>query len=227
MPADFHPLPRMRGHRVLARWLLSAEWRSHRGRALVAIATIALGVALGYAVQLINSAAFNEFSAAARSLSGQADLQVRGAQPSFDESIYPRLSNEPGVALASPVLALDVSVPGRNAALPVLGIDVFRASRIAPDLVGVPSPDRPLDALASDAVFLSSAAQPWLNVKTGDEVALQSGTSIVRLRVAGSLVRTRPGQRLAVMDIAAAQWKFGKVGKLSRVDLQLERGVDR
>ena len=90
----------MRGHRRLARWLLGAEWRSHRGRALVAIATIALGVALGYAVQLINSAAFNEFSAAARSLSGEADLLVRGAQPLFDESIYPRLSAEPGVALA-------------------------------------------------------------------------------------------------------------------------------
>jgi putative ABC transport system permease protein len=29
------------------------------------------------------------------------------------------------------------------------------------------------------------------------------------------------------MDIAAAQWKFGKLGKLSRVDVQLERGVDR
>ncbi|HEY2604667.1 MAG TPA: FtsX-like permease family protein [Paraburkholderia sp.] len=227
MRADFRPLLRTRGHRVLARWLLGAEWRSHRGRALVAVATIALGVALGYAVQLINSAAFNEFSAAARSLSGQADLQVRGAQPWFDESIYPRLSTEPGVALASPVLALDVAVPSRNAALPVLGIDVFKASRIAPDLVGVPSPDRPFDTLASDTVFLSSAAQQWLNVKTGDDIALQSGTSIVRLRVAGGLLRTRPGQRLAVMDIAAAQLKFGKVGRLSRVDLQLERGIDR
>jgi putative ABC transport system permease protein len=227
MRADLRALLRTQGHHVLARWLLGAEWRSHRGRALVAVATIALGVALGYAVQLINSAAFNEFSAAARSLSGEADLQVRGAQPWFDESIYPRLSTEPGVALASPVLALDVAVPGRNAALPVLGIDVFKASRIAPDLVGVPSPDRPFDTLASDTVFLSSAAQQWLNVKAGDDVALQSGTSIVRLRVAGGLVRTRPGQRLAVMDIAATQWKFDKVGKLSRVDLQLERGVDR
>lgn len=227
MPADLRPLPRIRGQRVLARWLLGAEWRSHRGRALVAVATIALGVALGYAVQLINSAAFNEFAAAARSLSGEADLQVRGAQPWFDESIYPRLSTEPGVALASPVLAVDAAVPDRNAALPVLGIDVFKASRIAPDLVGVPSPERPFDTLASDTVFLSSAAQQWLNVKAGDHIALQSGTAIVRLRVAGGLVRTRPGQRLAVMDIAAAQWRFGKLGKLSRVDLQLARGVDR
>ncbi|RKT21645.1 putative ABC transport system permease protein [Paraburkholderia sp. RAU2J] len=227
MRADFRPPLRTRGHRVLARWLLGAEWRSHRGRALVAVAAIALGVALGYAVQLINSAAFNEFSAAARSLSGEADLQVRGAQPFFDESLYPRLSNETGVALASPVLALDVSVPGQSTSLQVLGTDVFKASRIAPDLTGVPSPDRPFDTLASDTVFLSSAAQQWLHVKTGDDVALQSGTSIVHFRVAGGLVRTRPGQRIAVMDIAAAQWKFGKVGKLSRVDVQLERGVDR
>ena len=226
-PADSQRSALGRGHRILARWLLAAEWRSHRARALVAIATIALGVALGYAVQLINSAAFNEFSAAARSLSGQADLQVRGAQPLLDESIYARLATQRGVALASPVLALDVTVPGQNAALPVLGIDVFKASRIAPDLMGVPSTGQPFDTLASDAVFLSTAAQEWLRVKTGDEVALQSGTSIVRLRVAGGIVRTRPGQRLAIMDIAAVQWKFGKFGKLSRVDVQLERGVDR
>jgi putative ABC transport system permease protein len=125
------------------------------------------------------------------------------------------------------VLALDVSVPGQSTALQVLGTDVFKASRIAPDLTGVPSPDRPFDTLASDTMFLSSAAQQWLHVKTGDDVALQSGTSIMHFRVAGGLVRTRPGQRIAVMDIAAAQWKFGKLGKLSRVDVQLERGVDR
>nr|WP_111933874.1 FtsX-like permease family protein [Paraburkholderia bryophila] len=227
MSANSNQSLRMQGHRVLARWLLGAEWRSRRGRALVAIATIALGVALGYAVQLINSAAFNEFSAAARSLSGEADLQVRGAQAWFDESIYPQLADQPGVALASPVLALDVTVPGQNAALPLLGIDVFKAGRIAPDLIGVPSTAHPFDTLASDTVFLSAAAQQWLNVKTGDLLALQSGTAIVRFRVAGGLVRTRPGQRLAVMDIAAAQWKFGKLGKLSRVDVQLERGVNR
>jgi len=226
-PADPLAPAQTRGYRTLARWLLGAEWRSHRGRALVAIATIALGVALGYAVQLINSAAFNEFSAAARSLSGEADLQVRGAQALCDESIYPRLANKAGVALASPVLALDVGVHERNATLQVLGIDVFRASRIAPDLIGVPSADRPFDALAADAVFLSTAAQEWLRVKTGDRIVLQNGTSLVPLRVAGGITRTRPGQRLAVMDIAAVQWKFGVLGKLSRVDVQLERGVDR
>ncbi|HMC47478.1 MAG TPA: ABC transporter permease, partial [Caballeronia sp.] len=147
------PSRRIAGGRLLARWLLGAEWRSHPARAIVAIATIALGVALGYAVQLINSAAFNEFSAAAKSLSGEADLQVRGAQPTFDENWYPRLATTPGVALASPVLDLDVTVPGQTAALKVLGIDVFRASRITPELIGVPSGQRPLDTLSDDAIF--------------------------------------------------------------------------
>src|SRR6195952_554468 len=194
---------------------------------MVAIATIALGVALGYAVQLINSAAFNEFSAAAKSLSGEADLQVRGAQPTFDETWYPRLAREPGVAQASPVLDLDVTVPGETAALKVLGIDVFRASRITPELIGVPSAQNPLDSLSADAIFLSPSAQTWLKAPPGADVALRSGTSTVKFRVAGGIVRTWPGQRIAIMDIAAAQWRFGLRGKLSRVDLQLERGVDR
>jgi putative ABC transport system permease protein len=219
--------PRVAGNRRLARWLLGAEWRSHSGRAIVAVATIALGVALGYAVQLINSAAFNEFSAATRSLSGEADLQVRGAQPAFDESWYPRLAALADVALASPVLELDVTVPDRAAPLKVLGIDVFKASRLTPDLTGVPASQRPLDTLADDAIFLSPAAQQWLDVSPGKFVALRSGTSNVQFRVAGGIARTRPGQRIAVMDIAAAQRRFGRVGKLSRIDLQLRRGVDR
>ncbi|WP_250536203.1 FtsX-like permease family protein [Caballeronia sp. AZ10_KS36] len=218
---------RAAGHRMLARWLLGAQWRSHRGRALVAVLTIALGVGLGYAVQLINSAAFNEFSAAARSLSGQADLQVRGAQQFIDERLYPMLAMRRGVVVASPVLELDVAVPKQTTPLKVLGIDVFRAKRIAPDLTGVPSPQTPLDVLSDDAIFLSTAAQQWLNTRVGADVELQNATSPVRLRVAGGIVRALPGQRIGVMDIAAVQSRFGVQGRLSRVDIQLARGVDR
>src|SRR5690606_274612 len=118
--------------KLLARWLLWGEWRAHPLRVLAAIAAIAIGVALGFAIHLINSAAYNEFSAAVRSLSGQADLQVRASQQSFDEKWYPELAQLPGVELASPVLNVDADLPGRDARLNVLGIDVLRASHIAP-----------------------------------------------------------------------------------------------
>ncbi|KIF80915.1 FtsX-like permease family protein [Noviherbaspirillum autotrophicum] len=211
----------------LNRWLMLGEWRAHPGRALVAMLAIALGVALGFAIHLINAAAFNEFSAAARSLSGQADLQVRGAQAFFDESLYAQLAQHDGVALANPVLELDATVPGREGALKLLGIDPLRAARIAPDLIGVPAPNQPFDTLADDTIFLSPAAMAWLQVRQGDILRLQSGTAIVPLRVAGSIAHARPGQRIAVMDIGAAQWRFNRLGLLSRIDLKLTSGIER
>lgn len=211
----------------LSGWLLFGEWRAHPVRALVAVAAIALGVALGFAIHLINGAAFNEFSAAVKSLSGQADLQVRGAQPFFDEALYPKLAQRDGVAVAAPVLEFDAEVRGHDGALHILGIDVFRAAPIAPDLIGLPAQDKPFDTLADDAIFLSPAAMAWLQAKPGDRVLLRSGTAFVPLRVAGGLVRARAGQRIAVMDIGAAQWRFGLLGKLSRIDLKLGAGIDR
>lgn len=211
----------------LARWLLLGEWRAHPLRALVAIGAIALGVALGFAIHLINAAAYNEFSAAIKSLSGQSDLQVRASQALFDEALYARLAQRREVALASPVLEIDAAVPGRREALKVLGIDVFKAAGIAPDLIGLPAEDRPFDTLADDAIFLSPAAMEWLGVRRGDRLQLHSGTQPLSLRVAGGLVRTRAGQRLAVMDIGAAQWRFHRIGQLSRIDLKLESGVSR
>ncbi len=211
----------------LERWLLLGEWRAQPLRALAAIAAIALGVALGFAIDLINGAAFNEFAAAAKSLSGQSDLQVLGATQRFDEKFYPLLARHAGIKLANPVLEIDATVPGQNSALKILGIDMFRAAALAPDLLGVPAADRPFDTLADDAIFLSLAAQQWLSVKPGGRLVLQSGTGTLSLRVAGGLVHARAGQRIAVMDIAAAQWRFGQLGQLTRIDLKLADGTSR
>jgi len=216
-----------RGLWQLSRWLWRGEWQAHPVRNLIAMAAIALGVALGYAIDLINTAAFNEFSAAARSLSGAADLQVRGAGPSLDESLYPALAQQKGVAAASPVLELDAAVPGERSALKVLGIDPLRAAAVSPDLLGIAADGKPFETLMDDVIFLSPAAMAWLHVKPGDRLRLRAGVRDVSLRVAGSIARTRAGQRLAVMDIAAAQWRFERLGRLSRIDLKLEPGVNR
>ena len=213
--------------RRLTRWLAAGEWTAHPWRVLVAVAAIAIGVAMGFAIHLVNAAAFNEFSSAIRSLSGQADIQVAGTESLFDEIIYPELARLPEVAVASPVLEFDASLPGARQALKVIGLDVFRAGFITPDLIGAPEEDLPYDTLADDAIFLSPAAMAWLQGRPGGELRLQSGTRPAVLRIAGSLQRARVGQRFAVMDIAAAQWHFQRLGKLSRVDLKLRDGVDR
>ncbi len=80
------------------------------GRALLSLLAIALGVALGYAVHLINRAAVNELAAGVRSIAGEADLEVRGGRAGFPESLYATLARLPGVAVASPVLEADAAV---------------------------------------------------------------------------------------------------------------------
>ena len=212
---------------TLSRWLLFGEWRAHPVRALLAIAAIAVGVAMGFAIHLINAAAFNEFSAAVKSLAGQADVQVAGREPLFDEAIYPRLAQHAGVALASPVLELDAAVPGMRGGLKIIGVDAFRAGYVSPDLIGVAAEGKVFDVLADDALFLSPAAMAWLKIDTGAELALRAGTTDFKLRVAGGLLHARAGQRIGVMDIGAAQWRFNRIGRLSRVDLKLRDGVNR
>ena len=216
---------------TLSRWLLLSEWKTHLTQAAVTISAIALGIALSFAVHLINTAAFNEFSAVAKSLSGESDLQVRGTQANFAELLYPALAQRNGVELASPVLELNVVVPGatvkrKNVTLKILGLDIFRAANIAPGLIGMPAEDKQFDTLADDAIFLSPAAMEWLKVKRGDPMKLRVGTQTVMLRVAGGLVRTRAGQRIGVMDIGAAQWHFQRIGKLSRIELKLMQGIN-
>jgi len=213
--------------RRLSRWLLLGEWRAHPVRALVAIIAIAVGVALGFAIHLVNAAALNEFSAAVQTLSGQADVQVSGTEPFIDEAIYPRLAERTGVETASPVLTFNASLPGRAQPLRIIGLDVFRAATVTPGLIGAPEGDAAYDTVADDAIFLSPAAMEWLGAQAGGQVEFQSGTRKLRLRVAGTLSGARAGQRLGVMDIGAAQWRFQLLGKLSRVDLRLRNGEDR
>ena len=216
-----------RGMRTLSRWLLLGEWRMHPVRALLAVTAIMVGVAMGFAIHLINAAAFNEFTAATKSLSGQADIQVSGREGWFDESVYPRLATDPAVEVASPILSVYAGVPGKEGALQVIGADAFRAGAVTPGIMGQSAAGAMTDILADDGIFLSPAASAWLGKRAGDNLGLRSGTRDFSLRVLGPVPQARAGQRIAFTDIGAAQWRFDKVGKLSRIDLKLRNGVNR
>src|SRR6185295_2033069 len=167
---------------AVRRSLLLAPLSQHKGRLALSVVAIALGVALGYAVQLINQAAINEFAAAVQTLSGEADLAVRGPRSGFDEALYPRLASLPEVAVASPVLEMDAKLAGRGEGLRILGLDIFRAARIQSFLASAEISDR-LDLLRPDRVFLSAAASESLGLKKGDALSIQVGLRVLSLQV--------------------------------------------
>lgn len=212
-------------------WALLRTWswqelRHHPWRSITAAGAVMLGVALALSVHLINASALSEFSAAVRSVNGQPDLELRGARGSFDEALFARVAADAQVAIASPVLELathGVRADGRRVPLRVVGADALVAATLAPALM--PAPGRGADRLslfAPATVFLNPAAREQL----GDgPLQLQVGLRLLDVDVAGSVAAA--GAPLAVMDIAAAQELFGRLGELSRIDVQLRPGVDR
>jgi hypothetical protein len=82
-----------------------------------------------------------------------------------------------------------------------------------------------VDAFDPQAVFLSASAARELQRDKGDTLDIQVGEQTQRLRVAGVLPRAGLEDRAGVMDIAAAQWKFGRLGKLSRINVRLVSGA--
>lgn len=211
--------------------LAREEWRAHPVRLAVGVLAIALGVALGYAVHLVNRAALTEFSAAIRNLNGDADLEVRGGRGGFDDGLLDRVAALPGVALAQPVLELDVAPlveprsAGPRTGLKLYGVDALAAADMAPALVGVPRGDAASLAVLDAALFLSPAALHALGLAPGATLRLGAGDRAIALPVAGDLPLARPGQLYGTLDIAAAQALFGQVGRITRIDIKLQPGA--
>ena len=196
----------------MLRLLFVFNSRRPRGRALLSIIGIALGVALGYGVHLVNRAAVGDLAAAVRALAGEADLEVRGGRSGFPEALYPRIARVPGVALASPGLELDAGLPETERTLHVVAVDVLRDAALHGVLHS--------ELLEPDTLLLSPQAQAAL---PGSRLRLAVGQQTVELRVAG--VVPLKGF-LAMTDISTAQWRLGRLGTLNRVDLRLARGAD-
>ncbi len=214
------------------------ELRQHPWRSAAAVWSVLLGVALAFSVHLINASALSEFTGAVRSISGQPDLQLRAGQGEFDEALFGRVVTDARVQAAAPVLALDtvaLEPDGARRSVAVLGIDALVMPQFAPALLPrlAEGADR-LAMLAPRSVFLNLAAQRALlpaaadaatPLAAGATVRLQSGLALQDVTVAGTVAAG--GGPLVVLDIAAAQDLFDRVGRLSRLDVKLRPGVDR
>ena len=226
------------------------ELRHHPWRSAAAVVAVMLGVALAFAVHVINSSALDEFSQAVRAVNGQPDLELRAMLGPLPEALYGPLANHPQVVRASPWLELStlaqVDAPPTTppatapAATPepaparvvlrVVGADALLLPAVAPALMprAFASSER-LAMLAPATVFLNAAALQALGL-AGDSAGpaplrLQGPHGSHTVRVAGTVAAG--GAPLAVMDIGAAQDLWGQGGRLTRIDLQLQPGADR
>lgn len=218
---------RLRARQALLDAAAFGPLRQAPGRTLLAVLAIGLGVALGFSVYLINRVAADEVQSASRSLFGLADLSVQAAGAGFDEQLLPAIARLEGVAAASPAVELQARLPGREQTLKLVGIDPFRAMHLQPALAQAAGrTSGATSLLAENSVWLSPSAAQSLGLQVSDSLDVQVALQRVALHVAGLLPAGEYRQPVGLLDIATAQWKLQRLGRLDRIDVRLAPGVE-
>lgn len=221
-------------------WHVVRHARRHKVLAALNVLSVALGVAVYLAIQVANGSANASFAASIDLVAGKANLEAREPGSGLDETLLPRLAAAPGVKAATPLIEGYVTLPdlGPGEYLQVLGVDVFTNAPFATFSL------RGNDAATAAANFDIEA---WLGgpdaLAITDEFARQHGLKIgdrLRAQVNGrdatltvrfilrlnDTAAGRGNSRVAAIDIGWAQELFGKQGRLSAVQLLLERPAD-
>jgi putative ABC transport system permease protein len=206
---------------------------SYKGRALLCLLGVALGVAVFVGIKTAASSAMVSFRDTVTSLTGSTQLQVTGQGNGFPEELYATVAASDGVRAATPVLEFNViAAPPMDEPLLMLGIDVF-SDREFRDYHFVESGQETGSILSfltePAAIALTEKFAQRHGLKVGDHLEILSGSRRLTFTLRALLKLKGPARalegNLALVDIATAQEVFDRLGRLDRIDLLLEEDV--
>lgn len=208
---------------TLAWWLVRAQFQARRTATALSMLAIALGVALGYAIHLINDAALADFAQAMKQVQGEPDAVIvpRDSAGFVPLALVDEIARDEAVAVVAPVIETSVRI-GNQTAVKLVGIDVFSAAPLMPALL-------PRDGGAGSGLFAGGlhASQALLD---SAGLTVGAGTTAIRgearwtTRIAGDLPALPPGERLLVADIAWVQAHFGPAHGVGELRIKLMPG---
>jgi putative ABC transport system permease protein len=196
-------------------------------RALLSIAGVALGVLASVAIGTANMQVLRSFEQAVTTVAGPATLEIAGHELGVDESVITAVRAVEGVVSAAPVIEEAIVVAqGKSSGqtLEILGLDLLAEARTRGFQMLEAETEAALEALlAPDALYLGRQVAADWNLGAGSIIEGTVGGRLIRLRVVGLIhneaARSSLWDRLAVMDIAAAQLLFQSIGRLDRIEL--------
>jgi putative ABC transport system permease protein len=213
--------------------ILLSHLRQWPLRTLLTIVGVSLGVSASVAVRTANIDVLRSFEQAVLTVAGPTTLEVAGDDTGLDEQIVTSVRRVSGVTSASPVIIqtavrMNGNQPGQ--AIQVLGLDLLDELHARGFQVDQPETENQLMRMVDpQALFLGEALANEWQLVVGDVIDLLVGTGRLQFRVVGILHgesdRSSSWERMALMDIAAAQIAFGLVGKVDRLDLVTETNL--
>ena len=185
-----------------------------------------LGVGVVLVIQLANQSSIGSFENSLEEISGKTNLIITGAN-GVDELLLPRLQTLAGRdTKLSPVIEGTAAVAASGEVIRVLGIDILedRSFREFAQLGGsLWGRDSLLQLIDPKAIYVTESFASRNGLQAGSAITLGTNDREERYTVRGILAPRGAAKAMsgsiAVMDIAAAQLAFGRIGKLDRVDL--------
>ena len=233
--------------RLFVTFILGRLWLE-RLRTATTVVGIALGVAVVIAIQLANASSVRGFETALAAMSGRASVEVIGSGAGIDEMRLLEMGWLREFGAVSPVVQgvmAAVFDDGRTEAMRALGVDILRdtaireyqvQSAIGPAPAGEMSDGslpvaRFLDLLTSSrAVVIAATFAERHDLTVGSQLRLAAGDAVRPFTVTALLADEGPARVLdgnfVLMDIAAAQLAFGRLGRIDRIDVRLDEGIE-
>ncbi len=216
---------------------------AERLRTATTVVGVALGVAVVIAIQLANASSVRGFATALDAMSGRASIEVVGNGGSIDETLLPAVGWLREFGIVSPVVEGTMAAlvgDGRSEAMRVLGVDILRDTAIR-DYRVLADPSNTGDAALPVARLLELLTSPQAvviaatfgarhDLGPGSSLQLMTGDRIAPFTINGVLANEGPARVLdgnfVLMDIAAAQLAFDRLGRIDRIDVRLRDGVE-
>ncbi|MGE3844372.1 MAG: FtsX-like permease family protein [Vicinamibacterales bacterium] len=217
-------------------WLLSWPYaRKHAMRTVLTVTAVTMGVAVFVAMHSANRAVLAGFRETIDRIAGATQLQITAGEAGFAEDVLERVQALPQVRVAAPIIEAIVgtALPGQGNLL-LLGVDMTGDRSLREyDLAEGDELmlDDPLMFLAQpDSIMISASFAERNGLKSGDRVPLETTEGTKPFTVRGVLrtggLTSAFGGNLAVMDVYAAQFVFGRGRTFDRIDLAVTTGVD-
>ncbi len=211
-----------------------------RLRAGATVVGLALGIAVIVAIRIANLSSIRAFESAVDTVAGRTSLEIVSAGIGFDEHRLIDLAWLRRYGAVSPIIegdALARAADGSGETLRVLGVDIVRDRPIRDyrvfDSAQSPDSSRPRQLLSllldPGSIVLTEAYARRHHLRVGDSVEFSLAGRIEQFRVRALLSAEGPARVLdgnfALMDIAAAQLAFDRLGYIDRVDIRLRDDV--
>ena len=195
---------------LLYRLILRPLW-ADRGRTVTTLLSIALGVAVIFAMDLASEAAAGSFKSSMETVGGRDDIEIL-ATGGLPAELLAKLSLLPYPIRYSPRIE-DFAIVNSKRAVPLIGVDIFAN---ALELANAGQTETQFTQSGERGIFTTTSLG-----KKGDLLRLQINDQPLAYKILGTIDASQVNGDFILMDLEDAEAVTNRIGRIDRILVSL------